>query len=69
MVVLARDYHDAGRESGQVAARIMRGESPAKIPFQTFSKTHLIVNLEAARALGIALPEGLVKRAAEVIGR
>lgn len=69
MVVLARDYHDAGRESGQMAARIMRGESPAKIPFQTFTKTHLIVNLEAARALGITLPEGLVKRATEAMGR
>lgn len=69
MVVLARDYHDAGREAALVAARIMRGENPAKIPFQPYNKTKLIVNLDTARALGITLPDSLVRRAAEVIGK
>jgi len=69
MVVLARDYGDAGSAAGSMAARIMRGESPAKIPFQSYTKTKIIVNLDAARAAGVRLPESLVRRAAEVIGR
>ncbi len=69
VVVLARDYHDAGRASAALAARVMRGEDPAKIPFVPFTKTKLYVNLRAARALGMTLPAEMVKQAAEVIGK
>jgi ABC-type uncharacterized transport system substrate-binding protein len=69
MVVLARDYFDNGREAGLVAARVMRGENPAAIPFKSVSKTRLIVNLETARAVGFTIPAALVKQADEVIGK
>jgi len=68
-VTLARDYADGGREAGLIAARIMRGENPTSIPFQGVKKTRLIVNLEAARSLGLALPPALIKQAEEVIGQ
>ncbi|HLA87785.1 MAG TPA: ABC transporter substrate binding protein, partial [Anaerolineales bacterium] len=68
-VVLARDYFDGGRESGFIAARVMRGENPANIPFQPFTKTKLIVNLEAARATGLKIPFPLLQKAGEVIGQ
>jgi ABC-type uncharacterized transport system substrate-binding protein len=68
-IVLGRDYFDAGREAGLLAARVMRGENPAEIPFRPYSKNRLLVNLEAARALGLELPLQVVKRAEEVIGR
>jgi ABC-type uncharacterized transport system substrate-binding protein len=69
MVVLARDYGEAGRESGLIAARVMRGENPASIPFQRVQKTKLIVNLAAARGYGLTLPPALIQRADEVIGQ
>lgn len=69
MVVMARDYFDNGREAGLTAARVMRGENTAKIPFKSVSKTRLIVNLEAARAVGFTIPPALVKRADEVMGK
>lgn len=69
MVVMARDYFDNGREAGLTAARVMRGENISKIPFKSVSKTRLIVNLEAARAVGFTIPLALVRRADEVIGR
>jgi len=68
-VVLARDYGDGGREAGLIAARVMRGEDPASIPFQAVKKTRLIVNLESARSRGLTLPPALVQRADEVIGQ
>ena len=68
MVVVARDYHDSGRHAALLAARIIRGESPAKIPLEDFKKTRLIVNLDAARALKTTLPPSLVGSAEEVIG-
>jgi len=68
MVVVARDYRESGRHAAHLAARIMRGESPEKIPLEDFGKTSLIVNLEAARALNISLPPALVRSAKDVIG-
>lgn len=68
VVVVARDYRDSGRHAAHLAARIMRGESPAKIPLEDFAKTNLIVNLDAARSLNLAVPPALVDSAKEVIG-
>ena len=68
MVVVARDYRDSGRHAAHLAARIMRGESPARIPLEDLLKTRLIVNPDAARALNITLPPALVRSAKEVIG-
>src|SRR3954462_9038307 len=68
MVVVARDYRDSGRHAAHLAARIMRGENPARIPLEDFGKTSLIVNLDAARALNLNLPPLLVRSAKEVIG-
>jgi ABC-type uncharacterized transport system substrate-binding protein len=68
MIVVARDYRDSGRHAAHMAARVMRGENPARIPLEDFGKTRLIVNLDAARALNITLPPALVRSAKEVIG-
>jgi len=68
MVVVARDYKDSGRHAAHLAARIMRGENPKKIPLEDFGKTGLIVNLDAARALGITIPPALLRSAKDVIG-
>lgn len=68
MVVVARDYFDSGRHAAHLAARIMRGENPKNIPLEDFGKTNLVVNVDAARALGIALPPALVQSAKEVLG-
>ncbi len=67
MVVLARDYLDAGVQTGELAARVMRGESPAKMPFQQMTKSRLILNQKAARALGVTLSPALLSKASEVI--
>lgn len=67
MVVIARDYKDSGRHAAHLAARIIRGESPKKIPLEDFAKTSLIVNLDAARALDIVVPPALVRQAKDLI--
>jgi ABC-type uncharacterized transport system substrate-binding protein len=69
VLALARDYFDSAREAGLVAARVMRGESPATIPFRVYDKNKLMVNVKAARDIGLVFPPALVKKAEEVIGR
>jgi len=68
VVVIARDYKDSGRHAAHLAARIIRGENPAKIPLEDFAKTNLVVNVNAARGLNMTLPPALVDSAKEVVG-
>jgi ABC-type uncharacterized transport system substrate-binding protein len=68
LIVMGRDYSDAGHATAAMAARVMRGEKPASIPLRNFDQTHIIVNLEAARELRIEVPPALLKSAHEVIG-
>ncbi len=67
LLVMARDYRDAGREAAGVAAQILRGDSPRTIPFRNFNRTTVIVNLDVARDLGTELPTGLVDSAQELV--
>ena len=50
-----------------LAARVMRGESPAMIPFGTVSSSQVIVNHAAARAAGLTTPQSMVAKATKVI--
>ncbi len=67
VVVLTRDYHDMGADSGQIAARVMRGEKPAAIPLHQSRKNRLLINTAAAKAAGLTIPVELLKRADRVV--
>jgi putative ABC transport system substrate-binding protein len=47
--------------------RILRGTSPGDLPVQVPTKYATIVNLKAARTLGLEVPAPLLQRADEVI--
>jgi ABC-type uncharacterized transport system substrate-binding protein len=66
VAVVAVDFFDAGHGSGKLAARIMRGENPGAIPFQSTSGTRLLLNGRAAEHCGLTLPAALRGRADKV---
>ncbi|MBC8253066.1 MAG: ABC transporter substrate-binding protein [Ardenticatenia bacterium] len=61
------DYFDNGYLSGQLVVRVMKGEDPASIPFQSLTKKLIYVNPAAAQRQGFTIPPSLLERADEVV--
>ena len=64
---IGADFYQWGKESGKVAALIIRGKSAGQIPIQSLNSKVIYVNLKAATAQGITLPPDLLKEADRVI--
>ena len=61
------DLADQHRTIGGYVGRILKGEKPGDLPVQQSIKVQLVLNLKAAKTLGITLPQTLHVAADEVI--
>jgi putative ABC transport system substrate-binding protein len=67
LVAYGPDNLAAFQEVGRYADKILRGADPADLPVQQQTRLLLVVNLKAANALGLTVPQSLLARADEVI--
>ena len=61
------DFSAIARRAAALVDKILKGAKPAEMPFEQATKLELVVNLRAARALGVTIPPSLLVSADEVI--
>ncbi|MFA0076751.1 ABC transporter substrate-binding protein [Vibrio artabrorum] len=57
------DYYDVGLQTADYVVAILNGQKPGELSVKTAKSSHLVVNLVAARKLGVTLPQSVVDRA------
>jgi putative ABC transport system substrate-binding protein len=67
LVSYGPDVVEQYRQAAGYVDRILRGKNPAELPVQAARKYQLVVNLKAARTLGLVVPAKLLARADEAI--
>ena len=60
------DYYEVGRQTGEMVARILSGENPGDIPVELAKTVDLAVNLAAAEAMGVSVPDAIKDSADQV---
>jgi putative tryptophan/tyrosine transport system substrate-binding protein len=61
------DYDDLFRNAAHYVDKILKGAKPADLPVQQATKFEFIINLKAAKQIGLTIPPRVLERANQVI--
>lgn len=67
LMIYGPDFAAIHRHAATYVDKIVNGAKPADLPVEQPTKFHLVINLKAANAAGISIPQSLLLRANEVV--
>ncbi|MFO7254639.1 MULTISPECIES: ABC transporter substrate-binding protein [Limnochorda] len=66
LITVGIDYYQLGRQTADIADRVLKGANPAELPIEYQTNPRLVVNPQAAARMGVQLPEELLVEAEQV---
>ncbi|OEF99910.1 sugar ABC transporter substrate-binding protein [Vulcanibacillus modesticaldus] len=67
IITYGLDYYKLGYQTGEMAIKILKNESkPEDMPIETQKDMKLYINLNAAKRMGVEIPEKLLEKADEI---
>ncbi|CUW43438.1 ABC transporter substrate-binding protein [Brucella vulpis] len=67
LAALGFNYYDVGKQTGAVVVKILKGEKPGDIAVDIAKGTDLVINLGAAKKMGVEFPQAVIDRATSKI--
>lgn len=61
------DYYKLGRQTGEMALRVINGENPAEMPIEALEDVDIIINKGAAERMGVTVPQEIMDQAKRII--
>jgi putative tryptophan/tyrosine transport system substrate-binding protein len=67
LICYSADVSEIGRRAAVFVDKILKGAKPADLPVEQPTKFDLVINLKAARSIGLTISQQLLSRANEVL--
>jgi putative ABC transport system substrate-binding protein len=62
-----QNFYESGKQGARLVDKILNGEKPAEIPVEVNSKLEFVINLKAAKALGLTIVPEVLFQADRII--